>query len=171
MPAIALMVGCSAPDDTEAPPNGQGGAEEIDPEQAEAVEEVYRDVRGIYIDAMSGEHDLEDLRPELEERAAGQALDSLVADVERFQEVGQVFEGEPEISTEVTALTMDTDPPAATLEDCWDDSNWRPVDAETGEPVPTPDKPERRVIKVRAEQDDSDAWVLTEWRPEEGRTC
>lgn len=165
--AALCLTACSATSHTEGAPVDSEPA--IDAEQATAVLETYRSAREVYIDLLQGELDMDTAGERLEQYATGQAYDSMLEDGTTFGEADITFQGEPGMDPEVTGLDMDSDPPSAVLTDCWDDSTWHPV--QNGQALEAaPDQDPRRVLNVRAQQQDG-AWVLVELNPEEGRTC
>ncbi|GAA1455574.1 hypothetical protein [Nocardiopsis tropica] len=165
--ALLGLTACStapAHEDTPVDPSPS-----IDSAQAEAVLETYRSAREVYIDLLQGELDMDTADEQLKQYATGQAYDSMLQDGTTFGEADIAFEGEPGMDPQVTGLDMDSDPPSSVLTDCWDDSSWHPV--QNGQTLEAaPDQDPRRVLNVRAQQQDG-AWVLVELSPEEGRTC
>ncbi|GAA4898814.1 hypothetical protein [Streptomonospora salina] len=165
VPAL-LLSGCMSGEQGDE--SGEAAREQIDPVKATEIEELYGEVRTLWVDAMTGERDPEDVRPEIKRLTAGQAQEALLADLDAFD--GLVYHGEPGSDPTVVALSEEATPPSAVIEDCWDDTGWTLVDAGTGEEVPRADKSPRRVVKIRAEREQSE-WILVEWRPQEDRTC
>ncbi len=165
--AALCLTACSTASDTEDAPVESEPT--IDDEQATTVLETYRSAREVYIDLLQGELDMGTAGERLEQYATGQAYDSMLQDGTTFGEADITFQGEPGMDPEVTGLDMDSDPPSAVLTDCWDDSTWQPV--QNGQALEAaPDQDPRRVLNVRAQQQDG-VWVLVELNPEEGRTC
>jgi hypothetical protein len=108
--------------------------------------------------------------PDLEEYAYGGALADIHQTLFYYRERGIRFTGEPSMSPRVTFIDLDANPPTATIIDCFDDSEWIPVDKETGESVAAPGQNHRYVVTATAQQI-RDRWYVVSGAPDRSETC
>lgn len=75
--------------------------------------------------------------------ATGKALATIESNLRRLRQGGVVFTGKPKSTTTITKLTLTASPKTATVNECWDTSQWTPVDKITGNGVATDGQPRR----------------------------
>lgn len=97
-------------------------------------------------------------------------LTETLATISTMREGGVVFEGRPSWAPAVADLRLDAEPPTATVEDCVHADTWRPVFAESGEPVPGEGRPDRFSAQLELKRYPS-GWLIYEVRLGEADWC
>jgi hypothetical protein len=175
--ATLLMAGCTggeaAPSAEQDTPTSSSQALASDPSEsvgtaeADEVLAVYRRLQEVVNRAYA---DPEGNYPELAEYAYGRALADIHQTLFYYRERGIRFTGKPSMSPRVTFIDVDASPPTATVTDCFDDSKWIPVDAETGESVAAPGQNHRYRVTSTAQQHDG-RWFIVSDTPDRSRIC
>ncbi|MFF1871049.1 hypothetical protein [Kitasatospora herbaricolor] len=101
----------------------------------------------------------------------GAAYDKIAADVIAAQGAGMVFKGTPVFKPEVTAVEVQGASSTATLVDCLDITNWKPIIAATGVDAAQPGQVLRYVVSATAVKTQDSAWRISEYTPDRSRTC
>lgn len=140
--AVAVLAGCTSGSAEKKPSTtaSSSPSASADPQAAAKAEvaAVYRS----YWDAQIAAFAKADVRDTgLEKYAFDQAYGKTLADVVTMKVNGSVMTGKPQITPEVTAVSLDQDPKKASISDCVDVTNWKVVDPNTGKEFPLP--PER----------------------------
>ncbi len=84
---------------------------------------------------------------------------------------GIVNQGRPTWSVRVTKVNVSTRPYSVTLEDCFDQTNWKSVYKATGESAAAPDQAQRYIINSTAWRYDDGRWLITESKADRSRPC
>ncbi|MQS16466.1 hypothetical protein F7Q99_30800 [Streptomyces kaniharaensis] len=103
--------------------------------------------------------------------ASGAAYQKLAADLFKAQQAGLIFKGAPVTNPHVAAVDLASSPAKATMTDCLDTSNWIPVLASTGKSVVESGSPTHVFVNLVAEQVPDGTWRISQYAPEQGRTC
>lgn len=106
----------------------------------------------------------------LERFAADKALAEANGELVDLGTKGLVYTGKPSISPKVTALDTKKAPKRATITDCVDVKNWRPVRKKTGKPVPLPSERLTRFVTTVSLRTVGKEWMVVEATPQD-RTC
>jgi hypothetical protein len=107
---------------------------------------------------------------DLQQYAADKALAEIYETLYFYEKNGIVLRGEPTISPRVTSVDLDGIPRVATIVDCFDQRNWVPVDAKTGESVSAPGQNHRYVITSVARELEG-RWYIVRSTPDRSRKC
>ncbi|MFZ3492193.1 hypothetical protein ACODT5_02950 [Streptomyces sp. 5.8] len=167
---VALLAGCTSGSEKKAAPTPSASpSASADPQAAAKAEvaAVYRSYWDVQIAAFA-KADVRDTG--LEKYAFDQAYSKTLADVATMKVNGSVMTGKPQITPEVTAVSLDQDPKKASISDCVDVTNWKVVDPKTGKEFPLPpERLKRFVTKFEART------VGSEWKivsvEQQDRTC
>ncbi|MFJ4151993.1 hypothetical protein ACIP10_31080 [Streptomyces galbus] len=100
------------------------------------------------------------------DKALGKAESELVA----LRLNGNVIKGEPKLSPEVTAVSLDESPKKATITDCVDVSNWKLLKAKTGAEVKLPKERLTRFVTTISARTVGDEWMIVETQQQD-RAC
>ncbi|MFI6122370.1 secreted protein/lipoprotein [Streptomyces sp. NPDC051064] len=93
------------------------------------------------------------------------------ADLVRMNKERTVMRGDLGHEPEATVLAG-AQPPAATVKDCVDGTNWQTLDTTTGWRIPSPPgQPARHVVTARLERANGERWTVTEYTPRTTRPC
>ncbi|MFJ9574651.1 hypothetical protein [Streptomyces bacillaris] len=100
------------------------------------------------------------------DKALGKAESELVA----LKLNGNVIKGEPKLSPEVTAVSLEESPKKATITDCVDVTNWKLVKAKSGDEVKLPKERLTRFVTTVNVRTVGDKWMIVETQQQD-RTC
>ncbi|MFD3517408.1 hypothetical protein [Streptomyces sp. NPDC058657] len=78
------------------------------------------------------------------------------------------YTGRPEMSPTVTSV--DTKNKTATLSDCFNTTNWKPVDKDSGKPVQLADQRLKYPVRSQATLE-GDTWLITEITADQTKGC
>jgi hypothetical protein len=98
--------------------------------------------------------------------ALGQDVRALLT----YQKAGVVFTGAPKLDPKVTSLDLAAKPPAATITECFDATNWKPIYKATGQSALAADQP-LKYVEVLTAQQLNGSWKITGARLEKDRPC
>jgi hypothetical protein len=98
--------------------------------------------------------------PELDEVAAGQALESARSLVQGGVDENRIGTGYPSHTAEVTEVYPTADPTELAIADCMDSTGWLVLDADSGEPIPDEEYGTSKVSALVERVDDR--WLVTE---------
>jgi hypothetical protein len=108
--------------------------------------------------------------PELKKYAQDKALSGIYQTLYFYEKNGIVGRGQPRIAPKVTSVNLDRQPRTATVVDCFDATNWTPVNEATGESVSAPGQNERYPVTAVA-RELGGRWYVFQSTDERGRTC
>lgn len=97
-------------------------------------------------------------------------LTETLATISTMRTGGVVFEGQPSSAPMIAALRLDEEPATATVVDCIHAADWRPVFAETGQPVPGEGMPARFSARLQLKRY-PDGWLIHELELGEADWC
>ncbi|WND40674.1 hypothetical protein RI578_41010 (plasmid) [Streptomyces sp. BB1-1-1] len=100
------------------------------------------------------------------DKALGKAESELVA----LKISGNVIKGEPKLSPEVTAVSLDESPKKATITDCVDVTNWKLLKEKTGDEVKLPKERLTRFVTTISARTVGEKWMIVETQQQD-RTC
>ncbi|MER6196076.1 hypothetical protein ABT234_01675 [Streptomyces sp. NPDC001586] len=138
-----------------------------DPDQVakDKVLATYTNMREIQIKmADDGELHTEDLA----KLAKGDAAADLKKSVLRNRAANIKFTGRPAMSPRVTSV--DTKSKSATLSDCFDATNWKPVYKDSGNAVQLAEQPLKYPVTSQAELE-GDTWLITKITADRTKGC
>ncbi|MFJ4840230.1 secreted protein/lipoprotein [Streptomyces sp. NPDC088746] len=93
------------------------------------------------------------------------------ADLARMNKERTVMRGDLRHDPEAT-VPAGAQPPAATVKDCVDGSNWQALDTTTGSRIPPPPgRPARYTVTAKLERANGGRWTVTEYTPHRTRPC
>ncbi|WP_405667818.1 secreted protein/lipoprotein [Streptomyces sp. NBC_01166] len=93
------------------------------------------------------------------------------ADLARMDKERTVMRGDLRHEPEAI-VPADAQPPAATVKDCVDASNWQTLDTTTGWRIPPPPgQPARYAVTAKLERVNGERWTVTEYTPHRTRPC
>src|SRR5690606_22725031 len=98
-------------------------------------------------------------REAFSEVLADPLLAETLVTISTMWEGGVVFEGQPSWAPVVAGLRLDQEPATARVEDCVNATGWRPVFAESGEPVPGEGRPDQFSARLRLKRY-PDGWLI-----------
>lgn len=98
--------------------------------------------------------------PQLDEVAAGQALESARSLVQSGVDENHIGTGYPSHTAEVTEVYPTDDPTELAIADCMDSTGWLVLDAASGEPIPDEEYGTSKVSALVEWVDDQ--WLVTE---------
>lgn len=145
----------------------------LSPEELVAAEEILSAVhryRETEVATFAAPPLLPQARDAYAEVLADPLLTETLATISTMREGGVVFEGRPSWAPAVADLRLDAEPPTATVEDCVHADTWRPVFAESGEPVPGEGRPDRFSAQLELKRYPS-GWLIYEVRLGEADWC
>jgi hypothetical protein len=87
-----------------------------------------------------------------------------------YQKAGVVFTGAPKLNPKVTSLDLAAKPPSATITECFDATNWKPIYRASGQSALTPGQALKYVEVITAQRLDG-SWKITEVQLEKDRPC
>jgi len=87
-----------------------------------------------------------------------------------YQKAGVIFTGQPKLAPKVTEVDLAAKPPQATITDCFDATNWKPVYKSTGQSALTPGQSLRYVEVITAQVLDG-SWKITNVDLQKDRPC
>jgi hypothetical protein len=143
-----------------------------DPAEAEAIEQVLtvlNQFRELEVEAHAKATPSYVARRQLSAYLADPLLSQTIGTLDGMQRAGIVFEGRPTWSPTVVELQLDATPPAATIRDCVDATEWLPVFEESGNPV-ADRTPDRYVMRLHATLY-QEGWLLHTATVEEDAQC
>ena len=144
-----------------------GPSTTVDPATEKAVLAAYR---GYWAERVKAQGAPSQGVPEaLDTYAVDKAAADVVSSVALFAAQGIEVRGEPVLSPTVTSVT-DGDPAMASITDCVDSTDWRPVFAATGESALAPGQPTRVVVESTASTY-AGRWVIRTSTAFRDRTC
>ncbi|MFE2268518.1 hypothetical protein ACFXB4_04705 [Streptomyces lavendulae] len=106
----------------------------------------------------------------LDKYAFDKALGKTESELVALKIGGNVLKGEPKISPEVTAVSLDESPKKATITDCVDVTNWKMFKEKTGDEVKLPKERLTRFVTTVSARTVGDKWMIVETQQQE-RTC
>ncbi|MEU9744786.1 hypothetical protein [Streptomyces niveus] len=166
------MAGCGSSDTKSTPssPSTTAPASKSptsDPDQAakDDVLSAYTNMREIQI-KMAADGDLH--TQDLAKYAKGDASTDLKKSVLRNRSLGIKFTGRPEMSPKVTSV--DTKNKAATLSDCFDATNWKPVYTSSGKAVELAKQRLKYPVTSQATLE-GDTWLITKITADRTKGC
>ncbi|MFF6979413.1 hypothetical protein ACFZAV_17075 [Streptomyces sp. NPDC008343] len=106
----------------------------------------------------------------LDKYAFDKALSKAESELVALKLNGNVIKGEPKLSPEVTAVSLDESPKKATITDCVDVTNWKLVKAKTGDEVKLPKERLTRFVTTIHARTVGDKWMIVETQQQD-RTC
>lgn len=106
----------------------------------------------------------------LDKYAFDKALGKTESELVALRIGGNVLKGEPKISPDVTAVSLDESPKKATIIDCVDVTNWKMFKEKTGEEVKLPKERLTRFVTTVSARTVGDKWMIVETQQQE-RTC
>ncbi|MGH3680105.1 MAG: hypothetical protein ACRDT2_07620, partial [Natronosporangium sp.] len=148
------------PADPPAQDAGRPSAE-VDPAEAEATDEILAVLDGfrrVELEAYADPQPPHVARRDLSPYLADPLLSRTLGTLDTMLQTGVVYEGRHRWQPDVVDLQLDATPPTATIHDCLDRTQWRPVFRETGDPVPS-DLPDRYLMRLDAKLF-PDGWLL-----------
>lgn len=107
--------------------------------------------------------------PGLARYSIDKALADAQATIFLFRKNGIEMRGHPTHEVEVTSLTL-SDPPIASISDCLDSTEWRPVYAATGKSARAPGQSPRVIVESTATVYDG-RWVISTSIAHRDRSC
>ncbi|MEV7616999.1 hypothetical protein [Streptomyces sp. NPDC089799] len=170
--AVTALTGCSsdpAPKAAPSPSATPSPSSSVDPQAAEkasviatyqAFWEAQRKVFGS--GSMEGTG--------LEKVATDKAYSKAETTRKYYVQNGTIMKGEPALSPKVSAIDMAAQPPAATITDCVDTTNYVQVYKDSGKPVETLDANRRHIITSRMLKIGG-AWQVRDAEVDRDRTC
>ncbi|GGT28076.1 hypothetical protein GCM10010271_35100 [Streptomyces kurssanovii] len=165
------LAGCGSSSTKNAPsssaPAPASKSPSSDPDQAakDDVLSAYTNMRQIQIKmADDGELHTEDLA----KYAKGDAATDLKKSVLRNRSANIKFTGRPGMSPTVTAV--DTKSKTATLSDCFDATNWKPVYKDSGKAVELPEQRLKYPVTSQATLE-GDTWLITNVTADRTKGC
>lgn len=168
--AAGALAGCSsgAPKRTASSPSvAVSSTPSVDPDQAaqEMVLASYTNMREIQI-KMASDGDLHTV--ELAKYARGGAATDLKKSVLRNESMGIKFTGRPEMKPRVTAV--DTKGRSATVTDCFDATNWKPVYKDSGKELKLAAQRLKYPVTSQATLE-GDTWFVTKITADRSKGC
>ncbi|WP_189893394.1 hypothetical protein [Streptomyces xantholiticus] len=138
-----------------------------DPDQAvkDKVLSAYTNMREIQI-KMASDGDLH--TQDLARYAGGDAATDLKKSVLRNRSANIKFTGRPGMSPTVTAV--DTKSKTATVSDCFDATNWKPVYKDSGKTVELPEQRLKYPVTSQATLE-GDTWLITKVTADRTKGC
>jgi len=170
--AAGLLAGCGSGTKSTSPSSPSSAAAESasssgDPDQAakDDVLAAYTNMREIQIKmAEDGDLHTEDLA----KYAKGDAAAELKKSVLRNRSLGIKFTGRPEMDPEVASV--DTENKTATLSDCFDATNWKPVYTKSGKTVELSKQRLKYPVTSQATLE-GDTWLITKITADRTKGC
>ncbi|MFJ5779266.1 hypothetical protein [Streptomyces sp. NPDC093094] len=107
----------------------------------------------------------------IKEYAALAALSRPEHEVEQLQKNGRRFTGSVTMNNPSAEVTLNRRIPNAVITSCLDVSQWKPIEADTGEPIPLPTKRLTRYIMIGTVERWPDGWKVIKDEPQAGRPC
>ncbi|MFI5987016.1 hypothetical protein ACIBEA_39900 [Streptomyces sp. NPDC051555] len=169
--AAGSLVGCSSSNTTSdassSPSVSASKSPSSDPDQAakDKVLAAYTNTREIQI-KMADDGDLH--TEDLAKYAKGDAASDLKKSVLRNRGANIKFTGRPGMSPSVTSV--DTKSKTATLSDCFDATNWKPVYKDSGNAVQLAEQPLKYPVTSQAELE-GDTWLITKITADRTKSC
>jgi hypothetical protein len=171
-----LLSGCgSDPDpgaDATAPPStASSAAPQADTAEQEARTSAlaaYDNYRKAYV-AAAASGDVEG--KELAKYTGDPLLRQLKYELIQKRDQGLTTKGQPSWSARVTKVNVDSRPFTATIEDCFDGSNWQTVYKSNGKPAGVPGQAKRYVVTAEAALYDDGRWLIRQSTAQRERPC
>lgn len=146
----------------------------VDPAEAEATEEVLTVLQGfreVEAELYADPPPPDIVRREFSPYLGDTMLSELVGTLHEMRNAGVIFKGRP-VSRPITVdVELDATPPSAVVRDCIDATRWRPVFAETGDPVPGESFPDRFVMTLEASVYPEYGWLFYDFAVEVDTPC
>lgn len=181
--SVGAAAGCSAepesvvfphpPSDTDAPLRaGAAPTPTVDPAVAAAIEEILIAYEGAVQASMTAHRAGDPDHPHLDRHLAGEARRQVRLAIRNTVDDHLYHDGELRIvEATVTAIDLDSSPPTATLEACVDNTDYRLVDRDTGEPPPGMDhQGGRRLERMQVDRFAHGRWMIAAYLPA-GEPC
>ncbi len=108
---------------------------------------------------------------DLAKYAAGALLSELKYDLVLKKQQGLVTKGEPTWNVEVTKVNVAKRPFSATLEDCFDATEWKTVFKDTGKSAAVPGQNKKYLVRAQAVQYDDGRWLISSAKADRDRPC
>ena len=108
---------------------------------------------------------------DLDKYAAGALLSELKYDLVLKEQQGLVTKGEPTWKVEVTEVNVAKRPFSATLEDCFDATDWKTVFKDTGKSAAVPGQNKKYLVRAQAVQYDDGRWLISSAKADRDRPC
>lgn len=124
----------------------------------------WREMERVYAKANVEETDIK-------KYAALAALGRPEHEVEQLQKNGRRFTGSVTVSNLSAEVTLNRRIPNAVITSCLDVSQWKPIEADTGKPVPLPTKRLTKYIMIATVERWPDGWKVIKDEPQAGRPC
>jgi hypothetical protein len=109
--------------------------------------------------------------PDLAKYVADPLLTELRAELLQYHDQGIVYKGRPTWTPRVTSVNVSTRPYTASIEDCFDNAQWLPVFAKTGQSAAAPGQATRYVITTTVRLYDTNGWLVVDSLADRGRSC
>lgn len=178
--AFALS-GCSRgsepfawPEDPSPPAGLESPAASFDAAEAEAIDEIlavlegYREAEAeLYADPPTPNI----VRRELSPYLGDTMLSEMVGTLDDLRIARIAFEGRAVSQPAAVDVQLDITPPAATVHDCINATEWQPVFQETGDPVPGDNLPDRFMMTLEATVYPDHGWLFYDFAMEVDSPC
>ncbi|MFI7026307.1 hypothetical protein ACIBMZ_26690 [Micromonospora sp. NPDC049900] len=173
----ALLAGCSAdpgtdpgttPSPTSAPSTTAPQADTAEQEARTSALAAYDNYRKAYVTAAAAE-DLDG--DELAKYTADPLLRQLRYELIQKHDQGLTTKGQPVWNAQVTEVNVDSRPFTATIEDCFDGTNWQTVYKSNGKPAGVPGQAKRYIVTAEAALYDDGRWLIRESSAQRERPC
>lgn len=172
----ALFSGCGSDpgpvtDATRQPSPASPATPQADTAEQEARASAlaaYDNYRKAYVAAAaSGDTD----GAELAKYTADPLLRELKYELLQKREQGLTTRGQPDWSAQVVKVNVESRPFTATIEDCFDGTNWQTVYKSNGEPAGVPGQAKRYVVVAEAALYDDGRWLIRQSTAQRERPC
>lgn len=175
--SVGAAAGCSAepesvvfphpPSDTDAPLRaGATPTSTVDPEMAAAIEEILAVYHGSLEASVTANQAGDPHHPDLDRYLAGAARIWVGHYTRNARDDNIYYTGElTAVSATVSDIDLTAQPPTATVEACLDGTDYRPVDRDTGTPVPGAAEGGRFMEKITVQRFAHGRWMVAEYHP------
>lgn len=181
--SVGAAAGCSAepesvvfphpPSDTDAPLRaGAAPTPTVDPEVAEAIDEVLTAYEGAVQASVTARRESDPDHPHLDRYLAGRARSLVRLTIQEDVDDNVYHDGDLRIvEATVTAIDLEASPPTATVEACVDTSAYHLLDRATGEPpVGAPHEGGRHRERIELHRFSHGRWMVSDYLPA-GEPC
>ncbi|GIJ12230.1 hypothetical protein Van01_54440 [Micromonospora andamanensis] len=173
----ALLAGCSeepgtepgtAPSPTSAPSTAAPQADTAEQEARASALAAYDNYRKAYVAAAAADDPDGD---ELAKYTADPLLRQLKYELIQKRDQGLTTKGQPSWNAQVIKVNVDSRPFTATIEDCFDGTNWQTVYKSNGKPAGVPGQAKRYIVTAEAALYDDGRWLIRESTAQRERPC